>query len=93
MLIGVLVAGLELLALGEVAAASVVDARVAPLLALGEIATVLLLGGIALLLLTGREATPRIVTLVIIVVVIVVMIVIVVMVAVGMLVHALNLPV
>ena len=90
----VLVAGLVLLALREVASACVVHAVVAGLLTLGEVTTVVLLQGLPLYLLTGREPAVLIVSVMVVLVVagvfVVVVRVIVTMtdIVVGMLAHA-----
>lgn len=92
----VLVAGLILLALGEVTLARVVHAAVAPLLTLGEVTTVVLLERLSLYLLTGREPGVLVVAVVVMLVVTGVIVVVVVMrmivtmtgIVVGMLAHA-----
>ena len=89
LLVGVLVPALALLPLGEVSTARLVDARVTRLLALGEVATVLLLRRVGRLLLARREATVLVVVGVIVVIAVVVVTVLVVVtgIVVGMLAH------
>ena len=65
----VLVAGLILLALGEVTLARVVHAAVSALLTLGEVTTVVLLERLPLDLLTGREPGVLVVAVVVMLVV------------------------
>jgi len=60
-LIGMLVPGVTLLALGEVAAPRIMDARMTGLLALGEVTAVVLLEGVARFFLTGGEAVVLVV--------------------------------
>jgi hypothetical protein len=83
-----------LLTLRKVATARVVDGRVAGLLALGEVAAVLLFRGFAFLLLAGREPAVRGLVVVVVVLAVVVMLAVVVVVTVivivivgGMLAH------
>jgi len=84
----VLVAGLILLALGEVTFARVVHAAVSALLTLGEVTTVVLLERLPLYLLTGCEPGVPVMTGVIVVVVVVRMIVTMTGIVVGMFAHA-----
>jgi hypothetical protein len=86
MLVGVLVPALALLPLREVAATRLVDAGVARLLPLGEVAAVFLLCGLASLLLARREVAMRAVVVVVAVLVVAVLVVMTVIV-VGMLAH------
>jgi hypothetical protein len=89
MLVGVVVPWLALLSLGEVTTPRLMDARVTSLLALREVAAMLLLGRLGRLLLARGEATVVVVVgvIVMIAVLVVAVLMVMTMIVVGMLAH------